>query len=171
MKPPFIDEAGATLAFLLLRLWLGLRALVTGIEKFAGVETRQRPLLDEFGDPDISGAMLAVKQKVYGITHYSGLPEPLYDKLAAEPLMPVWMLNLYSGILGYLLVLLGALLLLGALPRIALFASGLVYASLTLGLVLLNESAGVAWLGIHVLMAAFALLLVGRNRFAVCNKL
>ncbi|MDQ8186468.1 hypothetical protein, partial [Pelagicoccus sp. SDUM812002] len=54
---PFqLDALGASFAFLVLRLWLGVRSLLTGLEKFAGVETKQRPLLDEFGDPDISGA-------------------------------------------------------------------------------------------------------------------
>lgn len=166
-----VDGFSASMAFVLLRLWLGVRSLITGIEKFAGVETRQRPLLDEFGDPDISGAMVNVKEKVYGLSHYHGLPKPLYDKFAAEPLMPVWMLDLYSGVLGYVLVLLGVLLLIGALPRISLLASGLVYVSLSVGLILLNESGGVAWLATHMILVALALLLVKYNRFAVLNKL
>lgn len=165
-----IDSLGASLAFILLRLWLGMRTFLAGLEKFAGIETKQKPLLDEFGEPDISGAMVSVKEKVYGFDHYHGLPQPLYDKFAEEPLMPVWMLNLYSGVLGYLLIALGVLLLLGALPRITLFASGLVYTSLTVGLVLLNESGGIAWLGTHVIMFALALALVRYNRFAVINK-
>lgn len=164
-----LDALGASFAFIVLRLWLGVRSLFTGLEKFAGVETVQRPLLDEFGDPDISGAMVNVKEKVYGFSHYHGLPEPLYDKFAAEPLMPTWALDLYSGLLGYLLLALGLLLIVGALPRLALFASGLVYVSLSVGLVLLNESGGVAWLGTHVLLVALALLLVKYNRWALAG--
>lgn len=166
-----IDSVGASFAFLALRLWLGMRSLLTGLEKFAGVETKQRPLLDEFGDPDISGAMVNVKEKVYGFSHYHGLPQPLRDKFAAEPLMPVWMLDLYSGALGYVLLVLGVLLLVGALPRITLLASGLVYVSLSVGLVLINESGGVAWLGIHVMLVAMALVLVKYNKYAIGNKL
>lgn len=166
----WIEPFGASLAFVLLRLWLGIRSLVTGIEKFAGVETVQRPLLDEFGEPDISGAMVNVKEKVYGFQYYHGLPEPLYDKFVQEPLMPVWMLDLYSGVLGYLLLLLGILLVLGALPRMALFVSGLVYVSLTVGLALLNESGGVAWLGTHLVLVVLGLMLVRFNRYAVFNK-
>ncbi len=162
---------GASFAFLVLRLWLGVRSLLTGLEKFAGVETRQRPLLDEFGDPDISGAMVAVKEKAYGLAHYHGLPKPLYDKFAAEPLMPVWALDLYSGLLGYILLALGVLLVVGALPRLTLLASGLVYVSLSVGLILLNESAGIAWLGTHVMLVALALMLVKYNKYAVLNKL
>ncbi len=165
-----VEPLSASLAFLLLRLWLGIRSLLTGIEKFAGIETVQKPLLDEFGEPDISGAMVNVKEKVYGFSQYHGLPDPLYEKFAAEPLMPVWMLDLYSGVLGYVLIALGVALLLGALPRAALFISGLVYASLTVGLILLNESGGVAWLAAHVALIALALLLTRYNRWAVCNK-
>lgn len=166
-----LDSMGASLAFLLLRLWLGVRSLLTGVEKFAGTETVQRPLLDEFGDPDISGAMVNVKEKVYGFDHYHGLPEALYEKFAAEPLMPVWVLNLYSGLLGPVLLLLGVALIIGALPRISLAVSGLVYTSLSVGLILLNESGGVAWLATHMLLIALALVLVRYNRFAVYNKL
>ncbi|HEY7824608.1 MAG TPA: hypothetical protein VIG24_17335 [Acidimicrobiia bacterium] len=164
-----LDALGASFAFLVLRLWLGVRSLLTGLEKFAGVETVQRPLLDEFGDPDISGAMVNVKEKVYGLSHYRGLPEPLYDKFAAEPLMPVWALDLYSGALGWILLALGALLIAGALPRLSLLASGLVYVSLSVGLALLGESGGVAWLGTHALLVALALMLVNYNRWAIAG--
>lgn len=167
---PELDSLGASLAFVLLRVWLGVRSLLTGLEKFAGIKTEQQPLLDEFGDPDISGAMVNVKVKEYGFEHYHGLPEPLYDKFAQEPLMPVWMLDLYSGVLGYLLIALGITLLIGALPRLSLFVSGLMYVSLSVGLILLNESGGVAWLATHVLLIALALTLVRYNRFAVANK-
>ncbi|MBC2606895.1 hypothetical protein [Pelagicoccus albus] len=165
-----IDSCGASLAFLVLRLWLGVRSLLTGLEKFAGFEKKEKPLLDEFGEPDISGAMVAVKEKVYGFSHYHGLPKPLYDKFADEPLMPLWMLDLYSGVLGYILLALGITLIVGALPRISLLASGLVYTSLSVGLILLNESGGIAWLGIHVVLVALALLLVRYNKYAFLNK-
>lgn len=165
-----LDSMGASFAFLVLRLWLGVRSLLTGLEKFAGIEIKERPLLDEFGDEDISGAMVAVKEKVYGISNYNGLPQPLYDKFAAEPLMPVWALDLYSGVLGYILIALGVLLLIGALPRITLLASGLVYVSLSVGLILLNESGGVAWLGTHAMLIALALMLVKYNKYAILNK-
>ena len=61
------ESYAATCAFLLLRLWLGLRAIATGFEKFAGKVSEQRPLLDEFGQPDINGTMVAVEHKVYAL--------------------------------------------------------------------------------------------------------
>lgn len=160
------DLAG-TFAFLILRVWLGLRALLTGLEKYAGRVTEQKPLLDEFGEPDLNGAMVEVSRKVYGLQHYHGLPKPLADKFAAEPLLPGWALGLYDAILGPALIVLGLTMLIGLAPRLTLFAQGLLYCSLSIGLILLNESGGVAWLGIHVLLIVAALKLVEHNRFSI----
>ena len=38
--------AGDTMAFLLLRGWLAVRAILTGIEKFGAYKTIQQPLID-----------------------------------------------------------------------------------------------------------------------------
>ena len=163
------DLAG-TFAFLVLRLWLGLRAFLTGLEKYAGKVTEQQPLLDEFGDPDINGAMVSITHKVYGFEHYHGVPPPLAEKFAAEPLLPGWSLSLFDTLLGPALILFGVTLLLGIAPRISLFAHGLIYCGLSVGLILLNESGGVAWLGIHVILVVAALRLVSANRFSVLPR-
>ena len=159
-----------TLAFLLLRLWLAERAIVTGLEKFTGTKVVKQPALDEFGNPDLSGAMLEVKQKFYGFSNYHGLPDALSASLAKEPLMPGFMLNIYAGSLGYVLIALGLALLLGVFTRTVLFLMGLVYISLTLGLMLLNQNDGVGWLGVHVLWTAVALVLSSYNRFALTKR-
>lgn len=159
-----------TLAFLTLRIWLGVRCLTAGIEKYTGVQVAKEPLLDEFGEPDISGAMVEVKQKVYALEHYQGIPQALSSKFKAEPLLPDFALGIYGTVLGPLLILLGVTLLLGILPRISLFVTGLVFTSLTVGLMLIKADDGVAWLGIHIALVAMALALVRQNRFAVFNR-
>jgi hypothetical protein len=159
-----------TLAFLTLRIWLGIRCLVAGLEKWAGSTTVKQPLLDEFGEPDISGAMVEVKQKVYALEHYQGIPEALIAKFKAEPLLPDFALGIYGTVLGPMLVLLGVTLLLGILPRVSLFLTGLVFTSLTVGLMLIKADDGVAWLGIHIALVAMALALVRQNRFALFNR-
>lgn len=163
--------AEKTLAFWTLRLWLGVRAVVTGLEKFTGQKLVSEPLLDEFGNPDLSGAMVEVKQKVYGFEYYHGLPESLVGAFQKEPLMPGFMLGAYGAVLGYLLILTGIFLLLGICTRLTLFVMGLMYTSLTIGLILINQNDGVAWLGIHALLVAGALVLVPYNRLAVTSKL
>lgn len=159
-----------TLAFLLLRLWLAQRAIIAGLEKFAGQRVAKEPLMDEFGNPDISGAVVEVKLKVYGFEHYHGMPEPLMNMFRKEPLLPDFFLNIYSGVLGYALIAMGLMLLLGLFTRTALVINGLLYISLTLGLMLINQNDGVAWLGIHVLIVAVALVLAPYNRFALTKK-
>jgi thiosulfate dehydrogenase (quinone) large subunit len=164
------DALAGTLAFWTLRLWLAIRAILTGLDKYAGTVREQVPLLDEFGQPDINGTMVDVERKVYGLSHYAGLPKPLADRLAAEPLMPGWALSAYGTLLGPLLILGGLALLLGVAPRITLFVHGLIYVSLSVGMILLNENSGIAWLAIHVLMVAAALRLVAHDRYSLLPR-
>lgn len=161
---------GHSFAFLSLRLWLGARALITGLEKYSAKITVQEPLLDAQGQPDMSGAMMDVEKKIYGLKYYHALPDTLQTKFAAEPLLPGFLCTPFYAILGPSLVILGILLLIGAANRLALFAMGALYTALTLGLVLIGQDAGVSWLAIHIGLVAFALALVDHNRFAVTRS-
>src|SRR5271165_5012010 len=110
------DEGGGcnckySLAFLVLRAWLGLRALLAGIEKYSSYRTIQKPLLDPTtGMEDPSGAMVDVKIKYYALTNYSGIPAPLKDKFVNEPLLPGFALHQFDALLGPALVITGAML-------------------------------------------------------------
>jgi thiosulfate dehydrogenase [quinone] large subunit len=164
-------HCGFTPAFLLLRGWLGVRALLTGIEKFAATKTTQTPLMDPTtGMADPSGAMVDVKVKFYALTNYSGIPASLQDKFAAEPLLPKFMLTPFDYFLGPALMLTGLMLLLGLGTRLSLWAQGLIYIALTAGLILIRQDDGVAWLGIHMALIALALLLARHNRFALLKQ-
>jgi thiosulfate dehydrogenase [quinone] large subunit len=160
-----------TLAFLLLRGWLGLRALQTGIEKFGALKTIQKPLIDPVtGMEDPSGALVEVKVKYYALANYSGIPLSLKDKFAGEPLLPKFAMDAFDKGLGPALIATGLMLLLGLGTRISLFAQGLIYIALTFGLILIKQEDGVAWLGIHVALIALALLLASYNRLALLKK-
>src|SRR5712672_2165399 len=98
-----LDAYASTCAFLLLRLWLAERAITAGLEKFAAKVTEQKPLLDEFGQPDINGTMVAVEHKVYALKNYQGIPAALQGKFAAEPLLPAFLMKPYAASLGYVL--------------------------------------------------------------------
>jgi thiosulfate dehydrogenase (quinone) large subunit len=160
-----------TLAFLVLRGWLALRAILTGIEKFSAFRTIQKPFVDPAtGMEDPSGAMVEVKQKFYSLTNYSGVPQSLKDKFANEPLLPHALTTPYYGVLGWVLIALGLMLLFGIGTRISLFLQGLLYITLTAGLILIKQDDGVAWLGIHVALVALALVLAKHNRFTLLKK-
>jgi len=163
--------SGRTLAFLILRGWLGIRALVTGLDKYSDSIKVQRPLMDPVtGMQDPSGAMVDVTQKVYGLANYHAVPRALQDKFATEPLLPSLLTNSFYAILGPALILLGLTLLLGIGTRISLFLQGILYIFLTVGLMLINQNDGVAWLGIHIGLVAMALVLADNNRLALLKK-
>lgn len=163
------DSLGQIFATLLLRLWLGVRALQTGIEKFAGSDSSSEPvqIAGEAYDDDL---VETVSAKSYSLEDYSGIPDAMKTTFAGEPLLPAWGLKIFDVVLGPVLILLGLTILLGIASRLSLMALGLVYVGLTWGLILIKQDAGVAWLGIHVIMIAMALVWSEHNRFRILKK-
>jgi thiosulfate dehydrogenase (quinone) large subunit len=131
-----------TAAFILLRLFLGLRTFFAGVEKFEAKGT-------------------------YSLQNYSDNMTRMAQGITGASFLPLWATKNFAMILGYLLLVLGAAILLGIKTRCTLFLTGLVYVGLSFGLMAVQESEGVAWLGIHVAMVAGALALVRHNRFAL----
>ena len=160
-----------SLAFLLLRGWLAVRAILTGIEKFGAYKTIQQPLIDPAtGQPDASGVLHNVSVKYYSFANYSGIPASLKDKFAHEPLLPKFALTTFDHLLGPLFILTGVMLLIGLGTRLSLFVQGLIYIALTVGLILIHQDDGISWLGIHVALVAFALTLARHNKFVLLKK-
>ena len=160
-----------TFAFLVLRLWLGVRALLVGIGKFGVYHSVAQPLIDpSTGQPDASGVMINVNIKSYALANYSGIPAALKDKFAHEPLLPKFALVAFDKMLGPAFILTGIMLLIGLGTRVSLLIQALIYIALTVGLVLIDQNDGVAWLGIHIGLVSGALLLAQNNRFAVLKK-
>lgn len=131
-----------TYAFLILRLWLGLRALAAGVEKFESKGT-------------------------YSLQAYSENMKRMASGITGASFLPLWATNLFAQSIGYILIVLAVGLLLGIKTRFTLFLSGLVYIALSVGLMAVQESEGVAWLGMHVALVVIALLLVQHNRLAI----
>jgi len=160
-----------TIAFWALRLWLGARALFVGIEKYAAYKSVAMPLIDpSTGQPDASGVMINVSVKSYAWSNYAGIPVGLRDKFAQEPLFPKFALTLFDRMLGPAFIVTGIMLIIGLGTRVSLIVQGFLFIALTVGLVLIDQNDGVAYLGIHIGLAAAAFLLVQHNRFAVLKK-
>jgi len=160
-----------TLAFLVLRGWLAVRALLTGIEKFGKYQSVAMPVIDPTtGQPDASGVMVNVNVKHYAMANYAGVPSALKDKFAYEPLLPKFALNAFDHLLGPALILTGIMLLVGLGTRLSLFIQGIIYIALTVGLILIHQDDGISWLGIHVALVAFALILARYNKVALLKK-
>jgi thiosulfate dehydrogenase [quinone] large subunit len=169
-ESPCCGNCDYTLAFWVLRLWLAVRAIFTGFEKFGAYKSVQRPLLDATGQPDASGAVVDVKVKFYSLANYSGVPAGLKGKFANEALLPSFALNLFDHLLGPALIITGVTLLIGLGTRVSLFLQGLIYIALTVGLILIKQDDGISWLGIHIALVAFALVLAKHNKFALLKK-
>lgn len=160
-----------TFAFLILRLWLAVRSLFIGIEKYSSYRSVAMPLIDPTtGQPDASGVMVNVNIKSYALANYAGIPPALRDKFIHEPLFPKFALVAFDKMLGPAFILTGIMLLIGLGTRLSLLAQALLYIALTVGLVLIDQPDGVAYLGIHIGLVAGALLLAEHNRFVVLKK-
>jgi thiosulfate dehydrogenase (quinone) large subunit len=134
-----------TAAFLILRLFLGLRTLMAGLEKFEA-------------------------NKSYTTANYSENMTRMATGISNNSVIPLWAAKAFALPLGYLLVILGLAILLGIKTRAALFLSGLLYVGLSFGLMAVQEGEGVAWLAVQILMFSVALVYVRHDRFAVLGE-
>ncbi len=146
----FEDWTDETWAVLVIRLWLATRAIVTGLQKFWGV--------DEGGQP------------AFGLKYYKAIPDALKAKFAAEPMFPAALSGPFYAIFGYALILSGLMTLLGLGTRISLVIQGILYVALTFGLILIKMDAGVAWLGTHIVLVALALAWAKHNRLVISRS-
>lgn len=156
------DLLARTLAFLLLRFWLAVRAIATGLDKFSAPRRHVSENLE-------TGEMSVRVVKEYALENYVGVPVPQFEALLGNPIFPEWLLHAFAFILGPVLILLGVMLLLGIFTRSALFALGGIFVLLTLGLSFL-ETVGSSVLGIHVVIAATALTLSRYNKFSLTKR-
>ncbi len=166
---PLENKLALTYGSLLLRLWLSVRAIQTGLEKFAGSKASDTPI-EINGAVNEYGLTAASSAKHYGMANYQGVPEGLMTKFQNEPLMLKFALPLYDKVLGPALIVLGITILLGIGYRTSLFLLGLLYISLTWGLILIKQDEGVSWIGVHMILIAMALHLAGSNRFSILRK-
>jgi thiosulfate dehydrogenase [quinone] large subunit len=154
---------------LLLRLWLAVRAIQTGVEKYAGTKSSDQVVSID-GAPNEYGLTAAGAVKNYALENYHGVPAALMKKFEAEPLMLKFALPLYDKILGPALLLLGITILLGIAYRTSLFLLGLLYISLTWGLILIKQDDGVSWLGVHMILIVMALAIARHDRLSILKK-
>jgi thiosulfate dehydrogenase [quinone] large subunit len=139
---PSTHRGEYTAAFLILRLFLGLRAFFAGLEKFE------------------SGGRYTFEAYYQNMTRMA-------TGITGASFLPLWATKPFALSLGYILLALGVTLLLGLRTRCSLILMGLVYVGLSFGLMVVQETEGVAWLAIHVALVAGALVLVRHNRFAL----
>ena len=164
------DKLAIIFSSILLRLWLGVRALQTGIEKYAGNKASNEEV--EAGG-EATGLYAGTTEKAYSLDFYKGVPDAWAGKLQDQPLMIGFFYNLFDKLLGPALIVMGLTILLGVGSRISLMAQGLLYVGLTWGLILIGGpqgAAGAAQLGVHIVLIVMALHFIKHDRLVILKK-
>ena len=178
-----------TLAYLVLRVLLGLMLLLAGVEKFKSSDSPYFYAMNNWhgevdpksGESIKDGRWLNVAKPVF---EFGGLNNPevfqfgtFLDSKTKDGAvlkggerisnMVSWVFFYYAKTLPYLMILSGVMILFGFLNRIGLFLGGGLWMSLAAGQMLLPDNPTVFMLSQYTLMVVVALALVRYNRFAI----
>ncbi len=134
-------------ANLILRSWVGLRLFMAGIDKFRDKASKEYV----FGSWDV------LKKNA----------QPLYDNMVAETFMPALMVANYVFVLSYALIIVGIWVLVGLFTRLSLLAAGLLFVSLSFGLMALPDDDQAVFRGIEVAITALALMSAGKGNIGL----
>jgi hypothetical protein len=92
---------------------------------------------------------------------------PIVENMAQYALMPKAMIAPYAVVLPYALLVTGVWCILGICNRIGLLIGGLVFISLSFGLMALPDDDQVVARGIEVAITALALMTSAHNQFSL----
>jgi len=136
-------------ANLILRLWVGLRLFMAGIDKFRDKATKEYV----FNTWDV------LKKNA----------QPLYDNMTAETIMgkAPMLVSSYVFILAYALIIVGIWVIVGLFTRTSLLLAGLLLVSLSFGLMALPDDDQAVLRGFEVAITAFALVTCSHNIFSL----
>ena len=134
-------------AHLLLRLWVGLRLFMAGLDKF------------RWGNgPTVS----------FGLDNYPKKTGPLAKLMTDNSFMPEWACNAFAATIGYILVPVGIWVAIGIFTEFGLLTAGLVFLSLGLGLASLpDDTEVVSNIGLSILIVAAALVTSKAKTFSI----
>ena len=129
-------------AAFLLRLWVGMRLFIAGLEKFRSGDSYGLewvgPNVKKFSDP---------------ILEYTPIPKFAVDA--------------FGAVLPWALLVVGGMVLVGFARKFALLAGGLILLGLGMGLMLLPDDFEAVQIGISVAITAFALMVTAHDKISV----
>jgi thiosulfate dehydrogenase (quinone) large subunit len=126
-----------TFANLILRLWIGLRLFMAGVDKFRA------------GD--------GADKVTFSMDNYAAKTARIAKLMSDNSFLPANMCDLYAKSIGYVLLAVGAWVVVGLFTELGLLAAGFTVLSLGFGLAALPDDTEVVYIGIHVLVIAGAL--------------
>ncbi len=135
-------------AHLLLRLWVGMRLFMAGLDKF------------RWGNGE---------EATFSIANYTDKKAPPIAKLmASNSFLPESMATSFANVVGYLLVGVGVWAAIGLFTEVGLLAAGLVFLMLGFGLAALPDDAEVVGnIGLSILIVAAALITSKSKNFSI----
>lgn len=169
---PCCPALNLTFAFWLLRLFMGMRLILSGLEKMGFFVAKGTATLSEalqlkvwFG-PSGLGSKVEVdgKEELLNQGLGDGKMWPIAKAMLDYTNLPVWTIKPFMIGLPYAMVFSGLLILLGLFNRVGWLLSGLIWFSLAFGQMLLPDEGTVQQLGLYVFMSALALCLINHNR-------
>ena len=141
-------------AHLILRLWVGLRLFMAGLDKL-----REKGG-DGFGFQFIEKSMAPIIENM--------------GKYANTHVLPIWAIKPYAMVLPWALLITGVASVLGICTRFSLFLGGMTFVSLAFGLMAMPDDDQAVYRGIEVAITALALMTASANKFSVdgllCSK-
>lgn len=149
-------------ANLLLRLWIGLRLLGAGIDKWrSGTCWGFKGAGPDGTEIDIARGVTFTAENYD--KKLANIAKLTFDK----GFLPKPMCDMYAQPLGYILLGVGAWVIVGLLSEFSLLAAGFVFLSLGVGLATLPDDTEVVLIGIHILIVAAALATSKHKNFSL----
>lgn len=140
-------SSGYAYAHLLLRLWVGMRLFMAGIDKF------------RWGNGPTTS---------FGLDNYAKKTEPLAKLMTDNSFLPEFMCKPFAATIGYILVPVGIWVALGICTELGLLAGGLVFLMLGFGLAALpDDTEIVSNIGLSILIVAAALVTAKAKQFSL----
>lgn len=172
---PSIPALNLTFAFLLLRLFMGMRLILSGLEKMGffvakGTASFSEALkLQQWFGPSGLGSKVEIdgKEALLNQGLGDGKMWPVGKAMLDYTNLPVFMIKPFLIGLPYAMLISGLFILLGLWNRLAWMLAGLIWFSLAFGQMLLPDEGVIQQLGLYVFMCALALCLIHHNRVRI----
>ena len=161
-----MNSLGLAFGALLIRLWIGMRLLFAGLEKWKNKVTVE--VEEKVTDPNTREETVEIVQQTFwrydvfaenSKEIYNANMGRITSNMNNDSPLRLWMIEQYAGMLGWMLLIVGAWVLIGLASRAALIAAGFVFLSLTFGLATIGADPEIVERGIEVGLVAGALAL------------
>ncbi|MFT4548891.1 MAG: thiosulfate dehydrogenase [quinone] large subunit [Verrucomicrobiales bacterium] len=153
---------GLAFGALLLRLWIGMRLLFAGLEKW---KTKVSVTNEETGETATYWVY-----KVFGEGSgaiYNENMGRITSAMNNDSPLQLWMIEQFASTLGWMLLIIGVWVLIGLFSRASLTAAGFVFISLTFGLATIGADPEIVERGIEIGLVVGALSLARYQVFGV----